>query len=332
MSYTDTIDYEARRLGLVGTTLVFAVGIGVFFADFNTVPVPVKPLPATLQMMPVPGESQKDDHPLKVFELKKFEEKKAEPIKPADKPQPKPVADPDEKAKPQPEPPAEEKQASSSSEQRVDSTNPDPSEEKALNDPSSPRFWTPPPPHVEKPTQETVKKVEKIVLPPLQVNDDRSTKEMSTNKPPKLVEAHEQRMGDPEILSAVRQLQGRLASSVRQNGPSAPRTVGDQVLQDGTVAVRFQVSAAGVISGCSVASSSGSDVLDRRACQLVSSFVYEPGTDEAGRKVDKTMVETIEWLGSDRPSGAAGVVVPARPGAQPARQGSPPVRSGVTRP
>jgi TonB family protein len=293
MSYVDTVDHQARRFGAIGTASVFAIAIAGFFLNVTLPVPPEKPVKeSSLEVFPVPGIHEKHSD-LKVFDV-------PTPVKP--KPAPKP-----EKQKPQPQPPQKPQEASSSKQDEVDKSTPDPSQDRALAKLDLPTFWTPPPPGVDR-VRDEKKEVKKVELPTLVVNDDHSEKKMDVNRPPRLVQAREQRMNDPEVLSAVRGLQRQLGSR-RETGATAPQhqtVVDERIVQDGTVLLRFQVSSSGTISGCSVAVSSGSDVLDKRACELVSSFVYEAGTDERGNKVEKSMMETIEWLdGAPRASGQA---------------------------
>lgn len=318
MSYVDTVDYQAKKFGATATVSIFVVALASMVLDLSLLPDPPK-LPEkdrTLVVFPIPGVKEKKSD-LKVFDVPK-------PVKPDPKPKPKP--------EPMPEPPTEPQKASS---EEVDKSKPDPDQDKAIAELGMPTFWTPPPPKVVQEKDKT-KEVKKVDLPKLVVNDEVSQQKMDVNRPPRLVQAREQRMDDSEVLGAVRRLQQQLASrpAAAAGGGSAHPVVDDQIIQDGTVALRFQVMADGRISGCSVVVTSGSDVLDKRACELVSTFVYEAGTDEKGAKVEKTMIETIEWLGggearrgTDGRTISAGVV-PTRtmPGATPIVRAAPPRR------
>lgn len=299
MSYADTVDYQAKKFGAGATVSIFLVAAAGFFLDLSFLPDPPK-LPdrdRSLVVFPVPGIKEKQSE-LKVFDV-------PEPVKPQPKPTPKPV--------PVPEPPAEPQKASS---EEVDKSKPDPDQAQAQSELGLPRFWTPPPPKVAKEKNE-VKEVKKVDLPKLVVNDEISERKMDVNRPPRLVQAREQRMDDSEVITAVRRLQQELAAAPRSQGTGAADADG-QAIQDGTVALRFQVMPDGRISGCTVVVTSGSDVLDKRACDLVGTFVYEAGTDEKGAKVEKTMIETIEWLGADQARrGSDGRSV--RPGVTPSR-------------
>jgi len=304
MSYADTVDYQAKKFGAGATVSIFVAAAAGMFLNISFLPDPPK-MPErdrSLVVFPVPGIKEKQST-MKVFDV-------PEPVKPEPKPKPKP--------KPVPEPPAEPQKAAS---EQVDQSKPDPDQAEAREALGLPTFWTPPPPKVAKERQE-VKEVKKVELPKLTVNDTMSEKKMDVNRPPRLVQAREQRMDDSEVITAVRRLQQQLSATPRpQSGGSAQTRDDQQSIDDGTVALRFQVMPDGRISGCTVVVSSGSDVLDRRACDLVGSFVYEAGTDEKGTKVEKTMIETIEWLGAgDARRGSDGrTVTPSRvvPTAQP---------------
>ena len=283
MSYADTVDYQAKKFGVTATVSIFVMAAASMFIDLSFLPDPPK-LPEkdrSLVVFPVPGDEPKKSE-MKTFDV-------PDPVKP----DPKPVPQPD----PKPQPPVEPQKAAS---EQVDSTNPDPDQAEAVAELGLPTFWTPPPPKVSQ-DKVDVKEVKKVELPKLVVNDARSEQKMDINRPPKLVQAREQRMDDAEVITAVRSLQRQLAAAPRPQNGTAPANqpmIDDQAIQDGTVALRFQVRIDGGISGCTVVVSSGSVVLDRRACDLVGTFVYEAGTDEKGAKVEKTMIETIEWLGS----------------------------------
>ena len=67
----------------------------------------------------------------------------------------------------------------------------------------------------------------------------------------------------------------------------------------GNVTLRFTVQIDGSVKDCEVSSSSGSALLDSKACELVSGFVYKPGTDDRGAPIAKSVLETIEWLSND---------------------------------
>jgi len=279
MSYVDTVDHQSRRYGATATVSVFAVAIAGFLLDlsFPHAPVPLQK-DTGIETFPLPGVREKQST-LKTFDVPTPD-------------QVLPKSDPVSATEPV-EPPQTPQEATSPTREEVDKSAPDADQAEAIDRLDLPTFWTPPPPEVRK-TTEVRKEVKKVELPRLVVRDDRSETRMEANRPPRLVQAREQRMVDSEIVEAVRQLRRRIDVSTA-NG----RGTGSSDVQTGTVAVRFQVSAAGAISACVVVISSGSDVLDRRACELVSSFVYESGTDERGNNVDKTMIETIEWLGGD---------------------------------
>lgn len=300
MSYVDTVDYRAKKFGASATVSIFLAAAAGFFLDLSFLPDPPK-MPdrdRSLVVFPVPGIKEKKSE-MKIFDV-------PEPVKPTPKPEPKPV--------PEPEPPAEPQKASS---EEVDKSKPDPDQAEAVAELGLPTFWTPPPPKVAKDRQE-VKEVKKVDLPKLVVNDTISQQKMDINRPPRLVQAREQRMDDAEVILAVRRLQQQLAAVPRPQ-PGTAQGADQQGIDDGTVALRFQVKEDGSISGCTVVVTSGSDVLDKRACDLVGTFVYEAGTNEKGTKVEKTMIETIEWLGAsgDARRGSDGRTI--QPGVTPGR-------------
>ena len=309
MSYVNTVDYQARKFGAGSTVSFFSLAIAAFFLDLATPTPLLKPIKERpLVVFPIPGVEDKQSA-LKVFDLPKPE--KVEPEVPK-----KFVTDA----------PAEEKKTSSPQSEEVELAREDsPAEQMGSGIPT---IWTPPPPKREKSDVVERKEVKKIDMPKLVVNDDRAEKKIDVNRPPRLVQAREERMDDVEVIEAVRRLQSQIHRPSRPGQAPKQVVLDDQIIQEGTVALQFKVKANGSIVDCAVAISSGSDVLDKRACQLVSSFLYEPGTDEKGQKVEKTMIETIEWLGGDNARAGSGQVVgvpgsisPSRPIADRRRPG-----------
>ena len=51
----------------------------------------------------------------------------------------------------------------------------------------------------------------------------------------------------------------------------------------------------GIPEGCSVVTTSGSNVLDDLGCNLVMTYRYEPGKDGAGRPIMSSAYELLEW-------------------------------------
>lgn len=64
---------------------------------------------------------------------------------------------------------------------------------------------------------------------------------------------------------------------------------------NGSLKMLVMISDAGEPEGCSVVSSSGSNVLDDLGCGLVMTYRYEPGKDGAGRPIQSTAYEMLEW-------------------------------------
>lgn len=74
--------------------------------------------------------------------------------------------------------------------------------------------------------------------------------------------------------------------------------------QQGEVQVRYQISASGLVSDCTIAQSSGSSVLDARTCELMSQrFRYAPAVDGDGKAVAEWRTKKINWK---LPASAAG--------------------------
>lgn len=65
---------------------------------------------------------------------------------------------------------------------------------------------------------------------------------------------------------------------------------------EGTVAYQVEVNAAGRVTGCSVASSSGHEVLDQAACRRIQQRArFRPATDRSGAEVAGTYRGSVSW-------------------------------------
>lgn len=155
-------------------------------------------------------------------------------------------------------------------------------EEVNLSKPSGieANIWTPPPP--PKSTADTAPVIDKspvsdsfkVVLPEI--------KKPEAGNLPILIEAPEIKITDPNLLRTARRLEGY-----------------------GVVSVRIEVTVFGSPDNCQIERSSGSEMLDLKACELVKQFRYKPGTDDKGNPVSKKIVETVEWLSSTGKGSAA---------------------------
>jgi TonB family protein len=88
-------------------------------------------------------------------------------------------------------------------------------------------------------------------------------------------------------------------SAVMQGGwisdadyPAAALSAGQQ----GAVQVRFLINAAGAVSQCNVASTSGSAALDARSCEIVMQrFRFKPASDANGKAVEEWRSQKVSW-------------------------------------
>lgn len=65
---------------------------------------------------------------------------------------------------------------------------------------------------------------------------------------------------------------------------------------EGTVAYQVEVNAAGRVTACSVASSSGHEVLDQAACRRIQQRArFRPATDRSGTEVAGTYRGSVSW-------------------------------------
>jgi protein TonB len=65
----------------------------------------------------------------------------------------------------------------------------------------------------------------------------------------------------------------------------------------GTVRFRLAVNPQGRVADCTITQSSGSDLLDTKACSLISErAVFSPGRDKRGRAVAGTYSNAVRWV------------------------------------
>jgi protein TonB len=84
----------------------------------------------------------------------------------------------------------------------------------------------------------------------------------------------------------------RWSARIQENYP--PRAVRDEI--EGRVGVRVTVGPNGRVSDCSVASSSGSDILDSAACAGMRSYArFNPALDAAGNPISGSYSTTIVY-------------------------------------
>jgi protein TonB len=82
------------------------------------------------------------------------------------------------------------------------------------------------------------------------------------------------------------------AARIQENYPA--RALREEI--EGTVGVRVTVTADGRASGCSVTSSSGSDILDTAACQGMERYArFDPALDAAGNPTTDTYSTRITY-------------------------------------
>lgn len=75
--------------------------------------------------------------------------------------------------------------------------------------------------------------------------------------------------------------------------------------EQGTVAFRLDVSAAGSVTGCTVTTTSGSALLDATTCRLMMERPrFTPARDNEGRSVADTAVGRIRWALPPKPAKA----------------------------
>jgi len=79
--------------------------------------------------------------------------------------------------------------------------------------------------------------------------------------------------------------------------------------EQGDVSIRLDVDRSGAVAGCTVTRSSGSALLDRTTCDLLSARGrFEPARDRRGRTIASTWSSRIRWqMPGDQPQARAGL-------------------------
>lgn len=161
-------------------------------------------------------------------------------------------------------------------------------EEKPPEEPPPPEPDTPPPPIVAPPPPINIS----VAPPPVQT--------VTTPPPPvpvipvaRPVVAPPPPPPPPSQARGVRpRNQASWAGRIQQNYPSRALREGTE----GRVGVRVTVNAEGRVEACSVASSSGSSVLDDAACQGMERYArFDPALNDAGDPVSASWSTTIVY-------------------------------------
>ena len=90
---------------------------------------------------------------------------------------------------------------------------------------------------------------------------------------------------DPILLSYD---QGRFSDAAAMSEAS-------RLMNTGTITMSVTVDAEGAVGQCVVTSTSGSAMLDERACALIRSYRYRPAQDAAGKPHGAIVSEVLEW-------------------------------------
>ncbi|MCP3733333.1 energy transducer TonB [Sphingomonas sp. RP10(2022)] len=86
----------------------------------------------------------------------------------------------------------------------------------------------------------------------------------------------------------------RLVSG-RIKGSDIPEFVLDTGFR-GVVGVRYRVETNGRVTGCTIARSSGSALMDQATCRAIEKrFRYDPWRDAAGKPVRSTVLRDQQW-------------------------------------
>jgi protein TonB len=186
-----------------------------------------------------------------------------EPVKQS-KPDPKPVEDPEPQPEPKPQPDPEPQpeperpQPSSAAPATAEST--------ASANPGGGMIWTPPAP---KPNASGI-----------DASSDRVEKRVEMPKVDLPKGASE-----PVLLSYD---QGRYSDAAAMSEAS-------RLMNNGTITMAVTVDTKGAVGDCIVTTTSGSRMLDERACLLVRSYAYRPAQDNAGKTHGALVTEVLEW-------------------------------------
>jgi TonB family protein len=95
---------------------------------------------------------------------------------------------------------------------------------------------------------------------------------------------------DPILLSYD---QGRFSDAAAMSEAS-------RLMNTGTITMSVTVDEKGAVSQCVVTSTSGSAMLDQRACDLIRSYRYRPAQDAGGKPHGAIVSEVLEWARDGR--------------------------------
>lgn len=243
----------------LASILVHAAVFGALMFSVN-VKMPQKPETRTLSTFDVslqPGDGMDVAIPkTSTPEPSKVEETKPEPeVQPEPQPKPDPQPQPEEQ-KPVEQPP--QQQASSAS----------PSETQSLT--SAPSggglIWTPPVPRPNAAgvSDSQMRPENRIEMPKVNLPKGAS---------------------DPVLLSYD---QGRYSDAAAMSEAS-------RLMNTGTITMAVTVDDKGAVNDCVVTTTSGSRMLDERACALIKSYQYRPAQDNDGKTHGAIVTEVLEW-------------------------------------
>lgn len=139
-------------------------------------------------------------------------------------------------------------------------------------------IWTPPAPDPNAPLASTKQPEEgkRVVLPVVEMKKGAAE--------PQLVSYDQGRFSDAASVHEAARLPG-----------------------NGNIVMTVSVDAGGDVTSCQTSVSSGSSILDGKACELVRSYKYRPGQDADGRPRAAVVSEVLEWArdGQFSPTGVA---------------------------
>lgn len=158
---------------------------------------------------------------------------------------------------------------------------PPPPEER---DTSPPPPVAPPPPFNIAPNPPEVKTIQDP--PPIQRTDPRPTQTAAPIGPPVV------QKGPSKARGVQPKGQKQWAARIQENYPR--RAAQEEI--EGTVGVRVTVTADGRATGCSVTSSSGSDILDAAACKDLERYGrFEPALNDDGTPINASWSTRIVY-------------------------------------
>jgi TonB family protein len=255
--------YPEEPKAAAGSFLVHALALALFFIHPKPEPIPEKPQESTVTISLIADNGKNEDAskaqaPKKEEEKKEEKEEKKEIKSPSEEPS-------DEKIE-QEEPQKEQKASSEeNAENEGEKSDKGITENKIGDAGGGGLIWTPPPPQSQTGSKEGEAREEiRVELPKVEIPKGASE--------PLLLSYDQARYSDAVAVSEATRL-----------------------MNSGMIIMSVSVDEKGDVTDCFTTISSGSPLLDERACDLVKSYKYRPAQNEKGQPYKAMVSEMLEW-------------------------------------